>query len=350
MPAPTVETCQQLRDFDTADLCTLRPPVLKRMLCAHSLRVGALAWASDSKHLVSIDQGGTIILWNAVDARVRQYVTRPLIISVAVAPTSDPQKMLVAVGGLDNAITICDMSPSLTKGEVLMTLPDIGEGHDGMVSALGFIDEYSLVSGGGDDDVRVWDLQQKVTTQVLKGHTQGINSIALNQEHGAGQNNQLATQVASCSIDGTVRLWDLRANKNTHIFSCGIEANAACFFPSSLALAAGCNDGTVRIFDTRTCATLASMSDKAIIDPCTGIQFCSSGRALYTAHGEEGGLAVWNPLGATSGIAHKILAPTAKKDGIGLNGLNLSPDGSVLAAPCQDSYVRIWGAAVPRKK
>jgi len=253
----------------------------------------------------------------------------------------DSQKMIVAVGGLDNAISICDMSPSLEKAEVLMMLPDIGDGHDGMVSALGFVDESTLISGGGDCDLRMWNVQHKATTQVLRGHTQGINSIGMAEN---------AAQVASCSIDGTVRLWDLRANENTHVFHCGTETSSACFFPSNLALAAGCNDGTMRIFDTRTSGALATMSDTSITAPCTGIQFCNSGRALYTAHGDEGGLAVWDLIGAKYGIAHKLLAQTAKKDGVGLSGLQLSPDGSVLAAPCQDSYVRIWGAAVPRKK
>lgn len=273
MPAATVETSQRLRDFDTSELCTLRPPVIKRTLCAHSLKVGALAWASDSRHLVSIDQGGTVILWNAVDARVRQYIARPLIISVALAPSSslDSQKMIVALGGLDNAISICDMSPSLEKAEVLMMLPDIGDGHDGMVSALGFVDESTLISGGGDCDLRMWNVQHKATTQVLRGHTQGINSIGMAEN---------AAQVASCSIDGTVRLWDLRANENTHVFHCGTEASSACFFPSNLALAAGCNDGTMRIFDTRTSGALATMSDTSITAPCTGIQVRNVNGAL----------------------------------------------------------------------
>ena len=129
------------------------PPLQKlRKLNQHRLRVVTLAWHPDSQHLVSADQHGQVILWDTHTSSVRQYVSRPFTTSLAVAPTMDAEDATtIAVGGMDNSITICDMAFSIPKGEPLCVLPGMGDSHDGLISSLAFLgSKDKLISAGGD--------------------------------------------------------------------------------------------------------------------------------------------------------------------------------------------------------
>jgi len=329
-----------LAHADATSLSKLAAPHIKRTLCAHTIKVIATAWhPSDSRQLVSVDQGGAVILWDAVDARVRQFAKRPLPTSLAVAPAQDKELVTVAVGGIDNAISICDLSPHLDEGETLQTMPACGDGHEGMISAMSFIGHNKLVSASGDGDLRLWSLKSGDCMQVLRGHQDGVTSLA--QEPGAGTES---ARLVTGSADQTVCLWDTRTVNPTHVFENGaVEATSVCFFPSGMAVAAGGADGTVRIFDVRSYSMVAELSDPSVTSGCTGVQFSKSGRALYSAH-ENGELSMWDPIGGT-GLAHKLsTAPKRASTDNGMYGLALSPDGVALAAPCLDSYIRIWGA------
>jgi WD40 repeat protein len=52
------------------------------------------------------------------------------------------------------------------------------EGHTGLVNALAVLPEGRLASGSLDGAVRVWDLAAG-TAHVLKGHTDRVNALAV---------------------------------------------------------------------------------------------------------------------------------------------------------------------------
>jgi len=294
---------QSLQDLDTSGL---RPiPSLKqvRTMSASNERTLACAWHPDSVHLVSIDKAGAAIMWDTRTAIVRQYFARPFATAIAVAPSPDAEDATtVALGGLDNVISICDMSINIKKPEMLATLPSMGESHDGMITALAFLgSKDTLLSAGGDGDLRLWSVSKASTTQVLRGHTKDVCGLAV-QRDDQGSN---APRIASCSLDGTIRIWDTRAAYATHTFdspapgrgATDSEPSCVSFFPDGNTVAAGYSDGSINIFDTRSYGLMGTLTPTGKKAPATtGIQVSHSGRAIYTSH-EDGSIGTWDPIG-----------------------------------------------------
>ncbi|NER32401.1 MAG: hypothetical protein F6J89_33600, partial [Symploca sp. SIO1C4] len=61
-------------------------------------------------------------------------------------------------------------------------------------------DGQYLVSGGVDQTVRLWSIEQARCLHVLEGHRERVWAVAFSAD---GQ------QVVSCSADETIRLWDV---------------------------------------------------------------------------------------------------------------------------------------------
>jgi WD40 repeat protein len=76
-------------------------------------------------------------------------------------------------------------------------------GHTNDVTSLAFFpDGTSLVSGGGDSTVKLWDIQTGGVVKTFCGHTGSVNSVSISAN---------CTTVASGSADKTICLWDVQA-------------------------------------------------------------------------------------------------------------------------------------------
>ena len=74
------------------------------------------------------------------------------------------------------------------------------EGHSHYVSSVAFSpDSKQVVSGSGDNTVRLWDAATGAALQTLEGHSESVSSVAFSPD---------GKQVVSGSGDKTVRLWD----------------------------------------------------------------------------------------------------------------------------------------------
>ncbi|MEG4595348.1 caspase family protein [Microcoleus sp. F8_C2] len=73
-------------------------------------------------------------------------------------------------------------------------------GHEGIVYAVAMsADQRTIVSGGSDGTVRLWDSQGQPIGEPLRGHQSAVYTVAMSDD---GQT------IVSGSLDGTIRLWN----------------------------------------------------------------------------------------------------------------------------------------------
>jgi len=98
-----------------------------------------------------------------------------------------PDGRYLASGGEDRMVWI-----STVDGEGTLALPE----QPAKVMALAFVGDDQIAVGGSDNVIRIWNLQQRVETDRLVGHTGSITALVY-----AGNT------LVSASYDTTVRIW-----------------------------------------------------------------------------------------------------------------------------------------------
>jgi WD40 repeat protein len=162
------------------------------------------------------------------DARERNILRHGgLVNSVAFSPDG---KTIVS-GGADGTIRLWD-----TRGN------PIGQpftGHENRVSSVAFSpDGKTIVSGDDEGMIRLWDTRGNPIAQPIKGHKSRVNSVAFSPDGKTIVSNGL----------GRIRLWDTRGNPIAQPFK-GHKASfsSVAFSPDGKTIVSGGGDGTIRL-------------------------------------------------------------------------------------------------------
>ena len=118
---------------------------------------------------------------------------------------------------------------------------------NGWVTSLTFSpDGTSLVSGGGDGDVKLWDMQTGGIVKTFHGHTTTVVSVSVSLD---------CTRIASGSWDETISLWDMQTGECCYIIDEHKDlVYSVSFSPTnSQLLISASRDNTVRWWDTNGC-------------------------------------------------------------------------------------------------
>jgi cytochrome c len=223
----------------------------------------------------------------------------------AMAVLSDGATLVT--GGFDSTLIVWDLASGRAKRVLRF--------HGSTVNAISALPGGCFASGGEDGRIALWCGEGASPQRVLEGHTAPVTHLAVSGD---------GTQLASASFDRTVRLWPLQAGGvdqalATQTFE-GFSApvNAVAFWPANQGLLAGGYDGGLRVIplDASGVALRANLGV-----PINAIAIDAAGLPLIA--GADGHIRVLGP----------DLAITADIDvGTGpLTALALSPDGSRIA-------------------
>lgn len=249
---------------------------------AHQGHVGGVAFSPDSINLATVSNDGYTRLWQAPGASLTYPVPEQQQARVHAVAWSPRDRLVAAVS--DRGVMLYDPDAPATPVRELV-------GHRGTVWCAAFAADGTLVTGGEDGTVRVWDAATGACTQVLdhevgpvwavavspdgrfiaaggrdweagpalgnvprawdrgtgevactfRGHTRAVTALAYSR-HGE--------RLASASYDGTARIWSASDGQPISVIRAedAPEAYAVTFSPDDRRLFVGFADGRGRLY------------------------------------------------------------------------------------------------------
>ena len=122
-------------------------------------------------------------------------------------------------------------------GKLLRTL----EGHSGTVCAADFSpDGHRVLTGSGDQTVRIWDTATGAPLTTLEGHLGTVNSAFFSPD---------GERVVSSSHDGTARIWEVSTGATLDRLEFGEPIASANFSPDGKTLGVAGFRGAISFWD-----------------------------------------------------------------------------------------------------
>ena len=247
-----------------------------------------------------------------------------------------PDDELFATGSEDNLIRVWSMDDLLRATQAPEPLK-ILKGHTQDVYTLEFIDRDRLVSGSGDETLRIWDVSQATCQHTIKlessekgaGKEAAITSLAVSHSR---------RFVAAGSLDKLVRVWDLQAEGEPELVQTlqghSDSIYAVCFNQSDSEIISGSLDKTVRRWDFSrpgTCLQVISGHRDFVLSVAAG----GVKSEFIISASKDRSVQFWD-------LASETLQVTLQGHKNSVISVAVSPAGGVFATGSGDGRARIW--------
>ncbi len=237
----------------------------------------------------------------------------------------NPDGRLLASGGGDNTIKLWDVE----TGHELKTL----QGHSGYVYSVSFSPDGRLLasgSGSGDYTIKLWDVETGKELQTLRGHTAWVRSVCFSPD---------GLLLASGSDDKTIRLWDVKTGREVKTLKGHTDwVRSVCFSPDGRLLASGSRDNTVKLWDVKTGREVKAL--RGHIAWVSSVSFSPDGLWLASGSGDNT-IKLWN---VKTGREVKTLKGHTRM----VSSVCFSPDGLLLASGSGYKTINLWEILLQR--
>ncbi|KIM28356.1 hypothetical protein M408DRAFT_329451 [Serendipita vermifera MAFF 305830] len=206
---------------------------------------------------------------------------------------------------------------------------DLWKGHASNIIDIAYSpDGLNVASGSVDKTVRIWDASTGAPVgEPLKGHTSSVMSVTYSPD---GQS------IASGSADNTIRLWDAATGSPTGEPLTGHTAPvmSVAYSPNGRNIVSGSRDNTIRIWDVTM--------GKPIGEPATGHTDVVTSVA-YSPDGQHIVSGSWdNTIRIWDAATGAPLGEPLKGHDDGVESVAYSPDGRKIVSGSRDRTIRIW--------
>ncbi|HZW33235.1 MAG TPA: M56 family metallopeptidase [Isosphaeraceae bacterium] len=326
--------------------------------------VGSLVFTADGRSLLSAGNQ-EIACWDPVTGEQQRVLSGHTNRVDTLAISRDGRTLVT--GSFDRSVKVWD----LASGQARLTL----RGHQNVVLAVAISPEGTLIASA-DQEVRTWDIsagRQRVHMRRLGEHGRFVHGLAFSPD---------GRTLVSGGDDGKLKVWDIAAGRLVQSLEPLREGwRAVAFSPDGATLAAAGQEHGLVLWDTRTWTIRHKVPGQDSIG-AEALAFAPDGRHLAVSLGFAArmidvatGKEVWSspkqPVGmnaiavspdgatiATSGLMIKLWDVTAGKEktprlaghAAGIESVAFSPDGTTLATGSSDRTVKLWDLATRRER
>jgi len=275
-----------------------------------------------------------------------------------------PNGMVVATGGGDNLIKLCDVA----SGETIHIL----SGHKGPVCKVVFSPDGTLLASCGlDKTIKIWNIVRGAKKQTLVKHTGAVNSLDYSPD---------GLLLASSSDDSSVIIWNLTSGIALHTLIGHTDAVASVEFSSDGSLLVSSSwDKTIKLWNVSNGVLIQNLTghtevvrsatfsengemvvsgSEDVFDPVI-LWNVSNGEQLRTLYGHNGGVfsAVFSPDGtlvASCGEDKKVILTnitngdtrqTLSGHADSVTSVAFSPTSMILASSSEDKTIKFWNVS-----
>ncbi|XP_004926410.2 cilia- and flagella-associated protein 52 [Bombyx mori] len=199
--------------------------------------------------------------------------------------------------------------------------------HNKGTSALDMTnDGRTLISGGCEGQVRVWDIRPESQTlkKVLKEHKSPVSAIQVSPNN---------TEAVSAGTDGSCIIWDLVSLSRRQVMYANTLFMCVCFEPRGCQLLTGGTDRRVAYWETAS-GNLARELEASKAGAINGLDISSDGE-LFVTGGNDQMVKLWRyqeGVYTHAGLAHAGAVTCCR----------FSPAGDCVVSCCSAGCVIVW--------